>query len=99
MQELAQEPDIYQKLAASVAPGIWQLDDIKKGLLCQLFGGTTKVQQQPNAQKPKEMRVAEAFMPTDLNGLDVTETHASGCARADASGRQAAWRAERAAGR
>jgi MCM P-loop domain len=43
MQELAAEPDIYQKLAASVAPGIWQLDDIKKGLLCQLFGGTTKV--------------------------------------------------------
>lgn len=27
----------------SVAPGIWQLDDIKKGLLCQLFGGTSKV--------------------------------------------------------
>ena len=45
-QELAQQPDIYQKLAASVAPGIWQLDDIKKGLLCQLFGGTTKVRKQ-----------------------------------------------------
>lgn len=43
MQALAREPDIYEKLTASVAPGIWQLDDIKKGLLCQLFGGTTKV--------------------------------------------------------
>jgi len=43
LQALSREPDIYEKLAASVAPGIWQLDDIKKGLLCQLFGGTTKV--------------------------------------------------------
>lgn len=42
LQALAREPDIYEKLTASVAPGIWQLDDIKKGLLCQLFGGTTK---------------------------------------------------------
>lgn len=49
MQELAAEPDIYQKLAASVAPGIWQLDDIKKGLLCQLFGGTTKVRKHSHA--------------------------------------------------
>lgn len=54
MQALAAEPDIYQKLAASVAPGIWQLDDIKKGLLCQLFGGTTKVQKStPSLASPE----------------------------------------------
>jgi len=42
LQALAASPDIYEKLVQSVAPGIWQLDDIKKGLLCQLFGGTSK---------------------------------------------------------
>lgn len=25
-----------------LAPSIWELDDIKKGILCQLFGGTNK---------------------------------------------------------
>jgi DNA replication licensing factor MCM4 len=24
------------------APSIWELDDVKKGVLCQLFGGTQK---------------------------------------------------------
>ena len=24
----------------SLAPSIWELDDVKKGILCQLFGGT-----------------------------------------------------------
>ncbi len=43
MQELGADPDIYEKLTASIAPSIWQLDDVKKGILCQLFGGTTKV--------------------------------------------------------
>jgi len=27
----------------SLAPNIFELDDVKKGLLCQLFGGTNKV--------------------------------------------------------
>ena len=43
LQELGADPDIYEKLTASIAPSIWQLDDVKKGILCQLFGGTTKV--------------------------------------------------------
>ena len=43
MQALGADPDIYEKLTASLAPSIWQLDDVKKGILCQLFGGTTKV--------------------------------------------------------
>ncbi|KAL3142605.1 hypothetical protein ABBQ38_002922 [Trebouxia sp. C0009 RCD-2024] len=42
LQALGADPDIYDKLTASIAPSIWQLDDIKKGILCQLFGGTTK---------------------------------------------------------
>ena len=42
LRELSRRPDIYELLARSIAPSIWQLDDIKKGILCQLFGGTNK---------------------------------------------------------
>jgi DNA replication licensing factor MCM4 len=38
-QELSKQPDIYERLSRSLAPNIWELDDVKKGLLCQLFGG------------------------------------------------------------
>ncbi|MED6181332.1 DNA replication licensing factor, mcm4 component [Stylosanthes scabra] len=39
LKELSKQPDIYEKLTKSLAPNIWELDDVKKGLLCQLFGG------------------------------------------------------------
>lgn len=29
---------------AAIAPSIWELDDVKKGILCQLFGGNSKVE-------------------------------------------------------
>ncbi len=32
---------VYDKLIQSFAPSIWELDDVKRGVLCQLFGGTT----------------------------------------------------------
>lgn len=40
LKELSRQPDIYEKLTRSLAPSIWELEDVKKGLLCQLFGGT-----------------------------------------------------------
>ncbi|KAG9441779.1 hypothetical protein H6P81_017633 [Aristolochia fimbriata] len=40
LKELSKQPDIYDRLARSLAPNIWELDDVKKGLLCQLFGGS-----------------------------------------------------------
>ncbi|CRH02421.1 DNA replication licensing factor MCM4, putative [Plasmodium relictum] len=40
MQKLSKDPNIYQRLADSIAPSIYGRDDIKKGLLCQLFGGS-----------------------------------------------------------
>ncbi len=40
--ELSQKVDIYDILKNSVAPSIYQMDDVKKGILCQLFGGTNK---------------------------------------------------------
>mmetsp|Transcript_3349 Transcript_3349/g.5162 ORF Transcript_3349/g.5162 Transcript_3349/m.5162 type:complete len:773 (-) Transcript_3349:26-2344(-) len=40
--EISQRPDLYDLLIKSFAPSIWECDDIKKGLLCQLFGGVNK---------------------------------------------------------
>ncbi|KAL2328997.1 hypothetical protein Fmac_022424 [Flemingia macrophylla] len=39
LKKLSKRPDIYEILTKSLAPNIWELDDVKKGLLCQLFGG------------------------------------------------------------
>lgn len=42
IQKLAKESDIYERLARAIAPSIYENDDIKKGILLQLFGGTRK---------------------------------------------------------
>lgn len=39
---LAQEPDIYDRLVRALAPNIYDFEDVKKGVLLQLFGGTDK---------------------------------------------------------
>ncbi|KAG9142508.1 hypothetical protein Leryth_017013 [Lithospermum erythrorhizon] len=39
LEALSKQPDIYERLTKSLAPNIWELDDVKRGLLCQLFGG------------------------------------------------------------
>jgi len=38
----AARPDIYDLLSRSLAPSIYEADDVKKGILLQLFGGTNK---------------------------------------------------------
>ncbi|KAI8997404.1 MCM2/3/5 family-domain-containing protein [Pilobolus umbonatus] len=40
--ELSRRYDVYEVLARSLAPSIFELDDVKKGILLQLFGGTHK---------------------------------------------------------
>lgn len=42
MHTLAQKPDVYDRLARTIAPSIYENVDIKKGILLQLFGGTKK---------------------------------------------------------
>ena len=42
LRELSQRADVYDLLARSLAPSIYALDDVKKGILLQLFGGTNK---------------------------------------------------------
>ncbi|EFA75984.1 MCM family protein [Heterostelium album PN500] len=39
---LSRRKDIYDLLTRSLAPSIWEMDDVKKGILCQLFGGSNK---------------------------------------------------------
>ncbi|GAA6064631.1 hypothetical protein JCM10212_000600 [Sporobolomyces blumeae] len=40
--EISRRDDIYEYLARSLAPSIFEMDDVKKGILLQLFGGTNK---------------------------------------------------------
>ncbi|KAF2457628.1 MCM2/3/5 family-domain-containing protein [Lineolata rhizophorae] len=42
IKETAARPDVYELLARSLAPSIYEMDDVKKGILLQLFGGTNK---------------------------------------------------------
>ena len=42
VDELKKNKDIYNILVNSLAPSIWENDDVKKGLLLQLFGGVSK---------------------------------------------------------
>lgn len=38
----ASRSDVYELLSRSLAPSIYEMDDVKKGILLQLFGGTNK---------------------------------------------------------
>jgi DNA replication licensing factor MCM7 len=42
IDEAADEPDVFEKLARSIAPEIFGLTDVKKALLLQLVGGITR---------------------------------------------------------
>ncbi|KZF22348.1 DNA replication licensing factor MCM4 [Xylona heveae TC161] len=42
IKETAARPDVYELLARSLAPSVYEMDDVKKGILLQLFGGTNK---------------------------------------------------------
>ncbi|RMZ82130.1 hypothetical protein DV737_g2188, partial [Chaetothyriales sp. CBS 132003] len=42
IKETAGRGDIYELLSRSLAPSIYELEDVKKGILLQLFGGTNK---------------------------------------------------------
>lgn len=42
LMALSQKEDVYDRLARALAPSIYENDDVKKGILLQLFGGTKK---------------------------------------------------------
>lgn len=41
-KDLSQNPNVYDLLIDALAPSIWENHDVKKGILCQLFGGCSK---------------------------------------------------------
>jgi DNA replication licensing factor MCM4 len=36
----AADGDVYNRLVQAFAPSIWEMDDVKRGILCLLFGGS-----------------------------------------------------------
>ena len=42
LKKLSKKSDIYERLAKAIAPSIYENEDIKKGILLQLFGGCRK---------------------------------------------------------
>lgn len=42
IEEISKRPDVYELLSRSLAPSIYEMEDVKKGILLQLFGGTNK---------------------------------------------------------
>lgn len=42
IHSVAEREDLYNLLSRSIAPSIYELDDVKKGILLQLFGGANK---------------------------------------------------------
>ncbi|KAI0385938.1 cell division control protein 54 [Hypomontagnella monticulosa] len=42
IKDTAARSDIYELLARSLAPSVYEMDDVKKGILLQMFGGTNK---------------------------------------------------------
>jgi len=41
-RDFAKKQDVYDLLIDSLAPSIWENQDVKKGILTQLFGGVSK---------------------------------------------------------
>ena len=65
LRQLAKETDIYDRLARAIAPDIFENDDVKKGILMQLFGGT---HHSPTAQVNAESAAQNSGNPP-------TQTH------------------------
>jgi DNA replication licensing factor MCM4 len=51
IRETAARDDIYDLLSRSLAPSVYEMDDVKKGILLQLFGGANKTFQKGGSPK------------------------------------------------
>lgn len=51
IRDTAARSDIYELLARSLAPSVYEMEDVKKGILLQLFGGTNKTFQKGGSPK------------------------------------------------
>jgi DNA replication licensing factor MCM4 len=58
-KKFASHPDVIKKLVENFAPSIWEMDDVKLGVLCQLFGGTTTSTRNRLCKDEERRRIAE----------------------------------------
>lgn len=76
--EFSKDPDIYQKLIASVASSIYGMEDVKEAIILQMFGGVKRILQDgtkirgdihilaigdPAAGKSQLLKLASTIMP------------------------------------
>ena len=62
LQDLSEDPQIYEKLTQSLAPSIWEMDNVKKGVLCMLFGGNSVRIKRGTAQRQMEHDDDDSFV-------------------------------------
>lgn len=58
LKNLSKDPRIYEKLTDSLAPSIWELDNVKKGILCMLFGGNQKRVKKGTAEQRQKKQLS-----------------------------------------
>ncbi|GKY99972.1 hypothetical protein MPSEU_000950800 [Mayamaea pseudoterrestris] len=54
LEDLSKDPQIYEKLTQSLAPSIWEMDNVKKGVLCMLFAGNSVRIKRGTAQRQQD---------------------------------------------
>jgi DNA replication licensing factor MCM4 len=74
LRELSQSSDIYEQLTQSLAPSIWELDDIKKGVLCMLFGGNSRRVRKGTSEKRKRKEMYGSDDQSDEDYEDDAES-------------------------
>lgn len=74
LEALSQMPDVYDRLVKALAPSIWEMDDVKKGVLCMLFGGNSRKVKKGTAEKRKNReRAREELRRRAEDGEDVPD--------------------------
>lgn len=58
LESLSKQPDVYDRLVQALAPSIWEMDDVKKGVLCMLFGGNSRKVKKGTAQRKRNRQRA-----------------------------------------
>lgn len=58
LEALSRTPDVYDRLVQALAPSIWEMDDVKKGVLAMLFGGNSRKVKKGTAGRRKNREKA-----------------------------------------
>jgi DNA replication licensing factor MCM4 len=58
--KFAAQGNAYDRLVRSFAPSIWEMEDVKRGLLCLLFGGTIRKGTKRQREAARRKALAQA---------------------------------------